>query len=176
MADIETPTRPSVFKPSWQFMLSHPAHLIALGFGSGLSPKAPGTVGTLLGWYSWWLLTRYFDVSTLVLFIAVSLPLGWWACTVTARHMGISDPGAIVWDEIIAIWCVLVFISPSNFGLQLLAFVLFRIYDALKPGPIAWADQLFKGFGWRGGWGIIFDDLVAAFITLLTLAFVLKFL
>jgi phosphatidylglycerophosphatase A len=84
--------------------------------------------------------------------------------------MGISDPGSIVWDEIIAIWLIFYLVMPSNFGGQLAAFVLFRFFDAAKPGPVAWADQLFKGFGWRGGFGIMWDDIVAAFCTLLTLA------
>jgi phosphatidylglycerophosphatase A len=96
--------------------------------------------------------------------------MGWWACTVTARHMGISDPGAIVWDEIVAIWLILFMLAPSGLATQLAAFVLFRFFDAVKPGPVAWADRLFKGFGWRGGWGILWDDLVAAFCTLLVIA------
>jgi phosphatidylglycerophosphatase A len=100
----------------------------------------------------------------------LGLVIGWWACTKTAINMEISDPGAIVWDEIIAIWLIFFMITPTGFVGQLLAFVLFRFFDALKPGPVAWADQMFKGFGWRGGWGIVWDDLVAAFCTLLTIA------
>jgi phosphatidylglycerophosphatase A len=85
--------------------------------------------------------------------------------------MGVSDPGAIVWDEIIAMWVVFLLIMPSSFSEQLFAFVLFRFFDAVKLGPVAWADRCFKGFGWRGGFGIIFDDLVAAGCTLLVFAF-----
>ena len=84
--------------------------------------------------------------------------------------MGVSDPGAIVWDEVIAMWLILYLIMPTDFWGQLAAFALFRFFDAAKPGPVAWADQLFKGFGWRGGWGILWDDLVAAFCTLLVIA------
>jgi phosphatidylglycerophosphatase A len=102
--------------------------------------------------------------------IAVSTVVGWWACTVTAQHMGVADPGAIVWDEVIAFWLVLWLVTPTTFGGQLAAFILFRYFDAAKPGPVRWADGLFKGFGWRGGWGIIFDDLVAALCTLLVIA------
>ena len=80
------------------FMLSHPAHAIALGFGSGLSPKAPGTVGSLWGWASWLLIQQQFSISSQAWIIAWAVLMGWWACTVTARRMGISDPGAIVWD------------------------------------------------------------------------------
>lgn len=153
-----------------RFMLSHPAHAIALGFGSGLAPIAPGTVGSLWGWASWLVIQHYLSVTSQGMLIASGLVIGWWACTKTAINMEISDPGAIVWDEIIAIWLIFFMITPAGFVGQLLAFVLFRFFDALKPGPVAWADQLFKGFGWRGGWGIVWDDLVAAFCTLLTIA------
>ncbi len=102
--------------------------------------------------------------------IAASTLVGWWACTITAQHMGVADPSAIVWDEVIAFWLVLWLVTPATFWGQLGAFILFRYFDAAKPGPVRWADSLFKGFGWRGGWGIIFDDLVAAFCTLLVIA------
>ena len=154
-------------RPTAAFMFSHPAHWIALGFGSGLSPKAPGTVGTLWAWASWLVLQHHLTLNAQVTLILFSTVIGWWACTVTAQHMGISDPGAIVWDEVLAMWLVLLLIMPTGWSEQLAAFVLFRFFDAAKPGPVAWADQLFKGFGWRGGWGIIWDDLVAAFCTLL---------
>ena len=97
------------------------------------------------------------------------------ACTVTARHMGVADPGAIVWDEIVAFWIVLWLVTPTDLWTQLAAFVLFRTFDAAKPGPVGWADRLFKlqpgqAIGWRQGCGIVFDDLVAAGCTLLVLA------
>ena len=92
------------------------------------------------------------------------------ACTVTARNLGVSDPGNIVWDEIVAFWLVLWLLLPAGFWAQFWAFVLFRFFDAAKPGPVGWADKSFKGFGWRGGFGIMFDDLVAAFCTLLVIA------
>jgi len=157
-------------RPTAAFMLRHPAHAIALGFGSGLSPKAPGTVGSLWGWASWLLIQNSFSLTTQAALILVSLGIGWWACTLTARHMGVSDPGSIVWDEIVAMWLILFLLMPAGFMAQLSAFLLFRFFDAVKPGPVAWADRLFKGFGWRGGWGILFDDLVAALCTLMVLA------
>lgn len=157
-------------RPTAAFMLRHPAHAIALGFGSGLSPKAPGTVGSLWGWASWLLIQNSLSLTTQAALILVSLVIGWWACTLTARHMGVSDPGAIVWDEIVAMWLILFLLMPAGFMAQLSAFLLFRFFDAVKPGPVAWADRLFKGFGWRGGWGILFDDLVAALCTLIVLA------
>ena len=157
-------------RPTWRFMLSHPAHLVALGFGSGLSPVAPGTAGTLWAWVAWLLLARWLTPFELGLLIAISLPLGWWACTVTAGHMRVLDPGNIVWDEVVAFWIVLWLLLPAGFAAQLVAFALFRFFDAVKPGPVAWADNLYHGFGWKGGFGILFDDLVAALCTLLVIA------
>jgi len=157
-------------RPTVAFMLAHPAHAMALGLGSGLAPKAPGTVGSLWGWLSWLVIQHYLSWSDQALLIIATFFAGWWACTVTARHMGISDPGSIVVDEIVAMWLILFLVMPTNFWAQLAAFALFRFFDAVKPAPVAWADQLFKGYGWRGGFGIMFDDLVAAFCTLLALA------
>jgi phosphatidylglycerophosphatase A len=168
---LDSSPRGHPIKPTAAFMLAHPARAIALGLGSGLAPKAPGTVGSLWGWLSWLLLQHHLSLPQQAMLIASSFLVGWWACTVTARHMGVSDPGAIVFDEIVAMWLILFLVMPTNFWGQLTAFALFRFFDAAKPGPVAWADQLFKGFGWRGGFGIIFDDLVAAFCTLLVLAF-----
>ena len=165
VVSVAPPTRPTA-----AFMLRHPAHAIALGFGSGLSPKAPGTVGSLWGWASWLLIQNSLSFNAQAALILVSLVIGWWACTLTARNMGVSDPGSIVWDEIVAMWVILFLLMPTGFMTQLSAFLLFRFFDAVKPGPVAWADRLFKGFGWRGGWGILFDDLVAALCTLLVLA------
>ena len=153
-----------------RFLLSHPAHFIALGAGSGLSRLAPGTAGTLWAWAVFLLLQIWLTPLQMGMLIAASTLVGWWACTITAQHMGVADPGAIVWDEVIAFWLVLWLVTPTTFWGQLGAFVLFRYFDAAKPGPVRWADSLFKGFGWRGGWGIIFDDLVAAFCTLLVIA------
>jgi phosphatidylglycerophosphatase A len=102
--------------------------------------------------------------------IALSLPIGWWACTVTAQHMQVQDPSAIVWDEIVAFWLILWLWMPVGLWGQFIAFVLFRFFDAVKPGPVGWADRHFHGLGWRGGWGIMFDDLVAAFCTLLCIS------
>jgi phosphatidylglycerophosphatase A len=153
-----------------RFLLSHPAHFIALGAGAGLSRLAPGTAGTLWAWAVFLLLQIWLTPLQMGVLIGVATLLGWWACTVTAQHLGVADPGAIVWDEIVAFWLVLWLVTPTSFGGELAAFVLFRYFDAAKPGPVGWADRLFKGLGWRGGWGILFDDFVAAFCTLLVIA------
>lgn len=157
-------------RPTVRFMLSHPAHAIALGFGSGLSPKAPGTVGTLWAWLAWLVLSLWLSPLQLGVLIAGSTLLGWWACTVTADHLGVLDPGNIVWDEVVAFWLVLWLVMPTGFWGQLVAFALFRFFDAVKPGPVRWADEAFHGAGWRGGFGILLDDFVAAFCTLLVIA------
>lgn len=164
--------------PSARFMMSHPAHVMALGFGSGLSPKAPGTMGSLWAWITFVLLQNRLSELQWGLLIGLSIPLGWWACTVTARNMRVMDPGSIVWDEIAAFWLVLWLVSPTGFWGQLVAFGLFRFFDAVKPGPVGWADQLFHNVdpttdpaAWRkAGWGIMLDDLVAAFCALLVIA------
>jgi phosphatidylglycerophosphatase A len=160
---------------SLRFMLRHPAHAIALGFGSGLAPRAPGTVGTLWAWAAFVLLEYAFGPLPWAALLVAGLLVGVWACTLCARHMGVADPGAIVWDEILAFWAVLWLIGPAGAWPQLLAFALFRFFDAAKPGPVGWADRLFKpapgaAVGWTQGVGILFDDLVAALCTLLVMA------
>ena len=140
-------------RPSLAFMLSHPAHLVALGFGSGLAPIAPGTWGTAWAWAGFMLLQQWLAPAQLGELIALSLPVGWWACTVTARHLRIADPSCIVWDEIVCFWIILWLLLPAGWAPQLAAFVLFRLFDALKPGPIGWADQLCKKcLLWRSSW------------------------
>lgn len=156
-----------------RFLLAHPAHLVALGFGSGLAPRAPGTAGTLWAWLVFAALERVLTLTRgeLGLLTALSLPLGWWACTRAAQHLAIADPGAIVWDEVVAFWFVLWALMPASWAMQLAAFVLFRVFDAAKPGPVAWADRRFKPgpegrIGWAQGAGILLDDVVAALCTL----------
>ncbi len=157
------------------FLWRHPAHWIALGFGSGLSPVAPGTVGTLWAWAAFLLLDRWLDPMSWGLVILASFAVGVWACTRTARDLGVADPGAIVWDEVVGFWLVLWLVMPAGLWAQALAFALFRLFDAVKKGPVGWADRLFKAdrdapIGWRQGFGILFDDLVAALCTLLVIA------
>lgn len=163
-----------------RFLLAHPAHFIALGAGTGLSPIAPGTAGTLWAWVAFLVMQQWLSPQALGGVILAGLPIGWWACSVTARHMNVADPGAIVWDEIIAFWLVLWLLMPTGPFMQAAAFLLFRIFDAAKPGPVGWADQRFKPRPgeprwWRAGWGIVFDDLVAAFCTLLVIALFVRF-
>jgi len=177
MADAVAPRR-----ATWRFMGLHPLRLIALGLGSGLAPKAPGTFGTLAGWALWLLADRLLAPSLAgwCAIIVAGFLIGWWACTHTARALGTGDPSAVVWDEIIAFWIILAVAVPLMpvwpeswvWAGQLVLFGLFRLFDAVKRGPVGWADALFKPKrgeppGWPQGFGIIFDDLVAAACTLI---------
>jgi phosphatidylglycerophosphatase A len=162
-------------RPTAAFMWRHPAHWVALGLGSGLSPWAPGTVGTLWAWLTYTLAAPHLGERGVGWVLLAGLALGWWACTRTAQHLGTGDPGAIVWDEVLAFWAVLWLVTPAGWSTQLLAFGLFRFFDAVKPPPVSWADQLFKPqpgqpIGWRQGGGILLDDAVAALCTLLVMA------
>ena len=113
-------------RPTARFMRAHPAHFIALGFGAGLSPVAPGTAGTLWAWLAWLVLAQWFNPLQLGVVIGVATLVGWWACTVTASHLRVLDPGNIVWDEVVAFWLVLWLVMPTGFWGQLAAFALFR--------------------------------------------------
>ncbi|WP_374437801.1 phosphatidylglycerophosphatase A [Inhella sp.] len=159
-------------RPTFRFMAAHPARWIALGFGSGLAPKAPGTVGTLWAWAMFVAVERLFGPQPWGWIVLVGTGVGVWACTRCAQHMAVADPGAIVWDEVLAFWLVLWLVWPATLWQQALLFGLFRFFDAAKPGPVAWADGLFKArreeaIGWRQGLGILLDDFVAAGCTLL---------
>lgn len=153
-------------RPSTAFALSHPAHFIALGFGAGLSPRAPGTAGTLLAVPLWWVFGGSDDPVLLLAMLAFLFGAGVWACGVTGRHLGVPDHGAMCWDEVVAFLLVLALV-PDHPGWQAAAFVLFRAFDILKPPPVRQAEKR-----WKGGFGVMFDDLLAAGYTLLVLAIV----
>jgi phosphatidylglycerophosphatase A len=152
-------------RASARFMLSHIGHFIALGFGSGLSPVAPGTVGTLYAWLSFLVLDPWLSAKQWGLLIALSFIAGIGLCGRTARALGTDDPSAVVWDEIVAFWFVLWLLMPAGLWAQAAAFALFRLFDAVKRGPVGWADRRFKG-----GFGIMFDDAVAAGLALFVIA------
>jgi len=150
--------------PGPAFAFVHPAHFIALGFGVGALPRAPGTFGTLLALPLWWLLGEAQGPLALAGMLAALFALGVWACAVTGRHLGVADHGSMVWDEVVAFLLVLS-IVPNAWSWQLAAFVLFRAFDIAKPAPIRQLEARFKG-----GFGVMFDDLLAAGYTLLVLA------
>ncbi len=155
-----------LIKPNWRFLFSHPAHLLAFGFGSGLARKAPGTFGTLVAFPIYWFLAPRMTDLALLAVLAVAFAVGILVCDRTGKALGVADYGGIVWDEIVAFMLVL-FFTPQGWEWSLLAFVLFRTFDILKPPPIRHFDNT-----WHGGFGVMFDDLLAAGYALLCLAIV----
>jgi phosphatidylglycerophosphatase A len=155
-----------IARPSSAFAYSHPAHAIALGFGAGLSPLAPGTLGTLVAWPLGALVApAYLLLATAPLFL-----LGIWACSLTGRDLGVADHRAMVWDEMVAFWLVLALL-PRELVWQAAGFALFRLFDIAKPPPIRAFERRF-----HGGFGVMFDDLLAAAYTLVVLALLKRLL
>ena len=143
--------------PTWRFLLAHPARLVAFGFGAGLAPKAPGTVGTLLGFpLSWLVATAAPDLINQLALLAAAFIVGIPICARAGRALGVADHGGIVWDEVVAFALVLVF-TPAGWLWGALAFALFRLFDIVKPWPIREFDRRLKN-----GFGVMFDDLLAA--------------
>lgn len=151
-------------RPTLRFLFLHPAHFIALGFGTGLAPWAPGTFGTLLAIPLALFLHAYasdaaFAVAVLALFV-----LGAWASQVTGRALGVPDHGSIVIDEVAAFLGVLFFAGTEPLRIAI-AFVLFRFFDIVKPPPARQVDRALKN-----GFGVMLDDVVAAGYALLVFA------
>ena len=170
MISSATPMIMPAITPTFGWMLRHPARIIAFGAGSGLIRPAPGTWGTLFAWITFAPLAAWLQgvagvagAAILVLPVAAFV-IGIWACGRAARDMGVADPGGIVWDEVAAFWLVLALV-PASFGAQLAAFVLFRLFDIVKPPPIRGFDATLKG-----GFGVMFDDALAAGYTLIVMA------
>jgi len=157
-------SRAANIQPEIVFVCKHPAYFIAFSGGFGLSPIAPGTIGTLIAFPLFWILDHYLNPINLLLVIDVLFILGIWACGVTGKSLGVPDYGGIVWDETVAFLLVLYF-TPPGLAWYLAAFILFRFFDIVKPQPIRYYDNRLKG-----GFGVMFDDLIAAFFTLICLA------
>ena len=136
-------------------LLRDPAGWIALGFGSGLSPRAPGTAGSLAAIVPW-LALRHLPWPQYLLVLAVAFILGIWACDRASRALGVSDHGALVWDEFVGQWLALLPVLAMPWPWVVAGFVLFRAFDILKPWPIRWAERRCKG-----GFGVMLDDVLA---------------
>jgi phosphatidylglycerophosphatase A len=149
-------------QPDFKFLLAHPAHFLALGFGSGLPPKAPGTFGTIAGLPLFYLIAGY-SIAVQLTIIAGLFIAGVCFCDIAGKALGVSDHGSIVWDEIVAMMLVLT-ITPNQWPWWLAAFGLFRLFDIWKPFPIRQCDGKLKG-----GFGVMFDDILAAIYAMISL-------
>ncbi len=151
-------------RPNLRFVYAHPAHCVAFAGGIGLAWFAPGTFGTLLAFALYDVLASHCDVATQLSVFIVLFGVGVWACQTTGRALGVSDHGGMVWDETVAFLLVLMF-TPAGLAWQIAAFALFRFFDIVKPPPIRHYDRTIKN-----GFGVMFDDLLAAGYTLFVLA------
>jgi len=143
-------------------VFTHPLYFFAFGFGSGLSPKAPGTVGTIAA-IPPYLILAGLHPWVYAGFVVVALLLGVLVCDWVARDMAVQDPAAIVWDEFVGLWITL-FMLPDGWYWLIAGFLLFRFFDILKPWPISFLDRELTG-----GLGIMMDDVAAGFYSLLVL-------
>jgi phosphatidylglycerophosphatase A len=160
MTSISMRDRMRVPFPPWRWVRSDPHRLLVFGFGSGLLRPGSGTWGTLVAWALWLMFAQYAESTALGAFLLLAFVYGCWACGRVARELQVDDHVGMVWDEIVAFWLVL-WLSPPLPGAQIVAFVLFRLFDSLKPPPIRYFDERFKG-----GFGVMWDDLLAAVYTL----------
>ncbi len=143
-------------------LLRNPMQFLAFGFGSGLSPKAPGTAGTLVAVPIYLLIA---DLSLLhyTLFIAVSSLLGIWICGVASRQLKVHDHPGIVWDEFVGYW-ITMWAVPADWTWIIAGFVAFRVFDIVKPWPVSVLDRRVGG-----GLGIMVDDMLAGVMACVTL-------
>jgi phosphatidylglycerophosphatase A len=139
--------------------MANPWHLLATGFGSGLSPIMPGTAGSIAAIPFWWLMTLL-PLQLYSLLVLIGISVGVYLCHRTARDMGVHDHGSIVWDEFIGMWITLMAIPAMSWQWVLAGFVIFRIFDMWKPWPIRWFDR-----NVHGGMGIMVDDIIAGVIS-----------
>ncbi|MFL0798231.1 MAG: phosphatidylglycerophosphatase A [Cellvibrionaceae bacterium] len=141
--------------PTFKQLVQKPSWLFAFGFGSGLAPKAPGTFGTLAA-IPFYFLIMHLPVWQYLAVLVVTSVVGIWFCHVAAEGLGVHDHPGIVWDEMVGYWLTM-FMAPAGWVWIVLGFVLFRVFDILKPWPIRWVDQRV-----HGGFGIMLDDILAA--------------
>lgn len=139
--------------------LANPVHLLAFGFGSGVMPKAPGTWGTLVA-IPMFLLIQGLPLIAYLVFVLFTVVVGVWLCHVTAKDLGVHDHPGIVWDEIVG-YLITMIAAPPGWLWLLIGFVLFRVFDILKPWPIRSVDD-----GMGGGIGIMMDDVLAGLMAL----------
>ena len=139
--------------------MTSPVHFLAFGFGSGLAPKAPGTFGSIVGLIFVWFMLPLSPVYYIALTV-IFLVFGIWLCGASSDSLGVHDHSGIVWDEIVGM-LITCFLIPAGWLWLLLGFVLFRIFDIVKPWPISWLDKKV-----HGGFGIMIDDVIAGLFAL----------
>ncbi|OGT71284.1 MAG: phosphatidylglycerophosphatase [Gammaproteobacteria bacterium RIFCSPLOWO2_02_FULL_57_10] len=142
----------------------NPIHFAAFGFGSGAVPVAPGTFGTLMA-VAIYLLLPSLSWTVYLLFLLVMFALGVWLCGRTAQDIGVHDHGGIVWDEFVGYW-IAMFLAPPGWIWIVAGFVLFRLFDIIKPWPISWLDSHVEG-----GLGVMIDDVLAGIMACVCLQF-----
>jgi phosphatidylglycerophosphatase A len=148
-------------------LMASPAGWIACGFGSGLTPKAQGTFGSLAALLPW-LLLRGLSAPAWLGVIVVAFAVGVWACNVAGRIIGVDDHRSLVWDEFVGLWITLLPALVAPWWAVITGFALFRLFDVWKPWPIAWFDRRVKG-----GFGVMLDDMIAGIFAGIVLYFVL---
>ena len=151
-------------------LLATPAGWIACGFGSGLTPKAQGTFGSLAAIVPW-LLMRELAVPAWLVVIVLAFALGVWACDVAGRILGVADHRSLVWDEFVGLWITLLPALVAPWWAIVAGFALFRLFDVWKPWPIAWFDRRVKG-----GFGVMLDDVIAGLFAGVVLFLILHFI
>ena len=150
-------------------LLCNPLHLLSLGFGSGLSPFAPGTCGTLVA-IPFYLLIAQLDLPYYLAFILLAFAIGVYLCKYTSAALGVHDHSGIVWDEFVGFWITMIAV-PVIWQWIVAGFVLFRVFDIVKPWPVKVVDKRMTG-----GFGIMFDDVLAGLYALGCLHFALYLL
>ena len=143
--------------------MSNPWHLLATGFGSGLSPIMPGTMGSIAAIPFWYVLD-WLPLKPYLLVLLICTLLGIYICHRAAKDMGVHDHGSVVWDEFVGMWITLMAIPNNSWQWVIAGFVVFRIFDIWKPQPIGWFDKHI-----RGGLGIMLDDIIAAIFAVIIL-------
>ncbi|MEO0443223.1 MAG: phosphatidylglycerophosphatase A [Pseudomonadota bacterium] len=152
-------------------MLKQPRQWLALGLGSGLAPKAPGTFGTIAA-IPFYLLIALLPLSLQLLVVVISFGIGVYLCGFTAKALGVHDHPAIVWDEFVGLWLTMLALplmgQALSYGWLIGGFIFVRLFDIVKPWPIRWADQQVSG-----GLGIMLDDVLAGIYAGLCLALII---
>lgn len=148
-------------KPIPAKLLRHPIHFLSLGFGSGLSPYAPGTMGTLVA-IPLYLLIANLSLTFYLGIIIAGFVLGVYFCHSTSEALDVHDHPGIVWDEVIGFWITMIAVPVLNWQWLATGFVLFRFFDIVKPWPVKLADKRLQG-----GFGIMFDDVLAGIYALI---------